>query len=64
MRSGKCAWQRRVQIGRQGLAIVDGDEVDVLAEPAIRQVRPRQGGAPDELDPVAEVLTEECQQMR
>jgi hypothetical protein len=27
VRSGQCTWQRRVQIGRHGLAIVDGDKV-------------------------------------
>jgi hypothetical protein len=51
VRSGQRAWQRRVQIGRYGLAIVDGDEVDVLTEPAIREMCTRQAGAPDELDP-------------
>ena len=64
MRSGQCTWQHGVQIGRHGLAIVDGDKVDVLAEPTIRQMCTRQGGAPDELDPVAEVRTDKCQQMR
>ena len=64
MRSRQCARQHGIQIACHGPAIVDRDEVDVLAEPAIRQVRTRQGGAPDELDPVLDVLTEECQQMR
>jgi hypothetical protein len=64
VRSGQRTWQRRVQIGRHGLASVDGDKVDVLAEPAVREMCTRQGGAPNKLDPVAEVLAEKCQQMR
>ena len=48
---------------RHGLAIVDGDEIDVLAKPAVRKMCTRQGGAPDELDPVAEAPAEKCQQM-
>lgn len=63
VRSGQCTWQRRVEIGRHGLAIVDGDEIDVLTKPAVRKMCTRQGGAPDELDPVAEAPAEKCQQM-
>jgi hypothetical protein len=43
---------------------IRSDKVDDLAEPAVREMCTRQGGAPDELDPVVEVLTEKCQQMR
>lgn len=35
MRSGQCAWQRRTQLDGHGLAVVDGDKVDILAEPAV-----------------------------
>ena len=64
MRPGQCTWQRHIQIGRDGLAIIDGDQVDVLAEPAVGEMCARKGRAADEVDPVTDVLAEKCQQMR
>jgi hypothetical protein len=64
LRPSQCTWQRRVQIGRDGPAVVDGDQVDVLAEPAVREMRARKGGAADEVDSVTDVLAEKCQQIR
>src|SRR5882757_7757659 len=44
-------------------AAADGDEVDVLAQPPVREVSAGQGGAADEVDSVTEVAAEEGQQL-
>lgn len=61
---GQCTWERPIQIVRDSLAIIDGDQVDVLAEPAFGEMRARKSSAADEVDPITDVLAEKCQQMR
>jgi hypothetical protein len=64
MCAGESARQHGVQVGGHCLAVVEGDEVDILTEPAEGEVSPRKGRSTDELDPVTEVVTEKGQQMR
>ena len=59
MRAIQCAGECRVARRRYRLAIVECDQVDVLAEPPLRLVRACQRGTADELDLVLNACTEE-----
>lgn len=63
---GACerAGQGSIQIGSDGLAVANCDEVDVFAQPPVRQVGAGQRCAADEVDSVAEVPGQERQEVR
>lgn len=53
------AGERGVELGGHLFATADRDEVDVLTQPSVGEVGAGQGGAADEVDPVAELTAEE-----
>ena len=64
VRTGECSRKFCIERGRDELAIVNGDQVDVLTEPPGRQMRAGQRGAADELDAVSDAVAEQAEHVR
>lgn len=60
MRARKRSGESGIECRGYGFAIVDSDQVDVLAESPIWQVRSCQCGAADEVDTVSDGRAEKC----
>ena len=62
MASSKTTTHRRLDAVRDGRAWAARDEVDVLAQAGIRQVRPREGRATEEDQPVRAWIPRQCRE--
>lgn len=64
VRARHCTWERGVDLGSQFGAVAESDQVDVLAETTVHEVRAGESGAADEVEPVRETVGQHREQMR